>query len=72
MVITPVERLRELGGIATRGTLLRTVDRGDLAARSRRVMSCAWREVGTRGSRRRSEQHTCIAPNWHPRTSSMV
>jgi very-short-patch-repair endonuclease len=30
IVIPPTERLVELGGIATRGTLLRTCDRGDL------------------------------------------
>jgi hypothetical protein len=30
VVVPPAERLAELGGIATRGTLLRTCDRGDL------------------------------------------
>jgi hypothetical protein len=30
--ISPVERLRELGGIATRGTLLRVCDRASLEA----------------------------------------
>ena len=56
VMVSPVERLAELGGIATRGTLLRTCDRRDLdrAVRSRRHRPRRAWAICTRRRRRRA------------------